>query len=115
DAKDRVLMGPARRSLVMSAKEKLSTAYHEAGHTLVARLSPGADPVHKVTIIPRGMALGVTSSLPAEDRYSISKEYCLATLCVMMAGRAAEELVFNQYNSGAANGLTRLMLGVALR
>ncbi len=107
DAKDRVLMGPARRSLVMSAKEKLSTAYHEAGHTLVARLSPGADPVHKVTIIPRGMALGVTSSLPAEDRYSISKEYCLATLCVMMAGRAAEELVFNQYNSGAANDLQR--------
>jgi len=107
DAKDRVLMGPARRSLVMNAKEKLSTAYHEAGHTLVARLSTNADPVHKVTIIPRGMALGVTSSLPSEDRYSISKDYCLATLRVLMAGRAAEEVVFNQYNSGAANDLQR--------
>jgi cell division protease FtsH len=107
DAKDRVLMGPARRSLVMNAKEKLSTAYHEAGHTLVARLSTNADPVHKVTIIPRGMALGITSSLPSEDRYSISKDYCLATLRVLMAGRAAEEVVFNQYNSGAANDLQR--------
>jgi cell division protease FtsH len=105
DAKDRVLMGPARRSLVMNQKEKYATAIHEAGHTLVGRLLPDADPVHKVTIIPRGPALGVTSMLPEEDRHSISKKYCLATLRVLMAGRAAEEIVFGEYTSGASNDL----------
>jgi cell division protease FtsH len=105
DAKDRVLMGPARRSLVLSPKEKLTTAYHEAGHALVGRLLPEADPVHKVTIVPRGPALGVTSMLPAEDRHTVSKAYCLATLRVLMAGRAAEEIVFNEFTSGAANDL----------
>ncbi len=105
DAKDRVLMGPARRSLVMSEKDKLSTAYHEAGHTLVARLLASADPVHKVTIIPRGRALGITSSLPEEDRYSISRSYCLASIRMIMGGRAAEELVFNEFNSGAVSDL----------
>ena len=105
DAKDRVLMGPARRSLVMSDKDKLATAYHEAGHTLVARLLPNADPVHKVTIIPRGRALGITSSLPEEDRYSISRSYCLASIRMVMGGRAAEELVFGEFNSGASSDL----------
>jgi len=105
DAKDRVLMGPARRSLVLSPKEKLQTAYHEAGHTLIGRLLPHADPVHKVTIIPRGPALGVTSMLPLEDRHSISKEYCLATIRVLMGGRAAEDIVFEQFTSGASNDL----------
>ncbi|MBI2434809.1 MAG: cell division protein FtsH, partial [Candidatus Hydrogenedentes bacterium] len=105
DAKDRVLMGPARRSLVLSAKEKLTTAYHEAGHTLIGRLLPHADPVHKVTIIPRGPTLGVTSMLPEEDRHSISKEYCLATIRVLMGGRAAEEIIFSQFTSGASNDL----------
>jgi cell division protease FtsH len=105
DAKDRVLMGPARRSLVMSEKEKYSTAIHEAGHTLIGRLMPHSDPVHKVTIIPRGPALGVTSMLPIEDRHSISKKYCLAQLRVLMAGRAAEEIVFGEYTSGASNDI----------
>ncbi len=107
DAKDRVLMGPARRSMVLSDKEKLATAYHEAGHTLVAKLLPNSDPVHKVTIIPRGMALGVTSSLPEEDRHSTTKSYCLALLRVLMAGRAAEDIVYKEFTSGAANDLKR--------
>jgi cell division protease FtsH len=98
-------MGPARRSLVMNDKEKLSTAYHEAGHTLVARLLSDADPIHKVTIIPRGRALGLTSSLPEQDRYSISKSYCLATIRMIMGGRAAEELVFSEFTSGASSDL----------
>lgn len=107
DAKDRVMMGPARRSMVLSAKEKLATAYHEAGHTLVAKLLPDSDPVHKVTIIPRGMALGVTSSLPEEDRYSITRSHCLAMMRVLLAGRAAEEIIYNEYTSGASNDLKR--------
>lgn len=107
DAKDRVMMGPARRSMVLSAKEKLATAYHEAGHTLVAKMLPESDPVHKVTIIPRGMALGVTSSLPEEDRYSITRSHCLAMIRVMMAGRAAEEIIYNEFTSGASNDLKR--------
>ncbi|MBP8129713.1 MAG: ATP-dependent zinc metalloprotease FtsH [Candidatus Hydrogenedentes bacterium] len=107
EAKDRVLMGPARRSLVMTPKEKLATAYHEAGHTLVGRLLPDTDPVHKVTIIPRGQALGVTSALPEEDRHSVAKPYCLATLRYAMGGRAAEEMVYGQFNSGAASDLKR--------
>jgi cell division protease FtsH len=107
DAKDRVIMGPARLSMVLSPKEKLATAYHEAGHALVARLLPDADPVHKVTIIPRGPALGVTSILPEEDRYSISKKFCLAQLRYMMGGRAAEDLIFDQFTSGASSDLKR--------
>jgi cell division protease FtsH len=107
DAKDRVMMGPERRSLVMNTKEKKSTAYHEAGHTLVGRFVPEADPVHKVTIIPRGPALGVTSMLPEEDRYSMSKNYCLAQMRVLMGGRAAEDVMFDQFSSGASNDLKR--------
>jgi len=100
-------MGAARHSLVMSPKEKMSTAYHEAGHTLVGRLLPDMDPVHKVTIIPRGQTLGVTSSLPEEDRYSISKAYCLAQMRYAMGGRAAEEVISGEFNSGASSDLKR--------
>lgn len=107
DAKDKILMGPARRSMILSDKDKLATAYHEAGHTLVARLTPGCDPIHKVTIVPRGMALGVTSSLPEEDRHSLTRSYCLASIRVFMAGRAAEEIVYSEFTSGASNDLKR--------
>jgi cell division protease FtsH len=107
DAKDRVLMGPERRSLALSTKEKRNTAVHEAGHVLVGRLVAEADPVHKVTIIPRGPSLGLTSMLPKEDRHSLSKSYCLAQIRVLMGGRAAEEVVFSEYSSGAANDLKR--------
>ncbi|GMV93565.1 MAG: ATP-dependent zinc metalloprotease FtsH [Candidatus Hydrogenedentota bacterium] len=107
DAKDRVLMGPERRSLVLSAAEKRNTAYHEAGHVIMGRLLPDADPVHKVTIIPRGPSLGLTSMIPLEDRHSISKAYCLAAIRVAMGGRAAEEVMFNEFSSGASNDLKR--------
>ena len=107
DAKDRVLMGPERKSLVISTAEKRNTAYHEAGHVLVARLLVEADPLHKVTIIPRGPALGVTSMLPIEDRHNYSKSYCQAQIRVLMGGRAAEETVFNEYTNGASNDLKR--------
>jgi len=107
DAKDRVLMGPERRSLAISEEEKRLTAYHEAGHVLVGRLVKGADPVHKATIIPRGPSLGQTSWLPEEDRHNLSKTYCLAALRMSMGGRAAEEVVFSEFSSGAANDLKR--------
>ena len=105
EAKDRVLMGPERRSLVISAQESRATAVHEAGHALVCRLMPEADPVHKVTIIPRGPSLGQTSWLPEEDRHSISRKYCLAMLRVAMGGRAAEDIVYSEFTSGAAGDL----------
>ncbi len=105
EAKDRVLMGPERKSLVISEKEKRITAIHEAGHAVVCRLLPDADPVHKVTIIPRGPSLGLTSWLPEEDRHNVSKKYCLALLRVAMGGRAAEETVCNEFTSGAAGDL----------
>jgi cell division protease FtsH len=107
DAKDRVMLGLERKSLVMTEEERRSTAYHEAGHALVAWLLPGSDPVNKITIIPRGRALGVTSYLPQEERYSRSKEDLLRTLCMMMGGRAAEFLIFNHLTTGAANDLER--------
>jgi cell division protease FtsH len=105
DAKDRVLMGPARRSMMLTPEEKLTTAYHEIGHTLLAMLLPDADPVHKVTIIPRGPALGVTSMLPEEDRHTMTKKHCLATIRMAMGGRAAEEIMFGEFNSGASSDL----------
>ncbi|MFO7974804.1 MAG: ATP-dependent zinc metalloprotease FtsH [Candidatus Hydrogenedentota bacterium] len=107
DAKDRVMMGPERRSMVISTKEKWSTAVHEAGHALVGRLIPHGDPVHKVTIIPRGQALGVTSMLPEEDRHSLAKSYCLAQIRYMMGGRAAEEVLLDELSSGVSNDLQR--------
>ena len=102
-AKDKVLMGVERKSMIISDEEKRSTAYHEAGHALVAALLPEADPIHKVTIIPRGMALGLTQQLPLDDRYTYSKEYLEAQLAVLMAGRVAENIFLGQTTTGAAN------------
>ena len=102
DAKDRVLMGPERRSVFISEREKRMTAYHEAGHAVVAKLIPEADPVHKVTIIPRGPSLGQTQSLPIEDRHTKAKSYCLSSITVLLGGRAAEELVFGETTTGSA-------------
>ena len=107
EAKDKVLMGSARRSLVISDEEKKIIAYHESGHTLVTKYLPKADPIHKVTIIPRGLSLGVTQSLPIDERHTHSKEYLEATLAVLMGGRIAELLVFNQLDTGAGNDLER--------
>lgn len=106
-AKDKVLMGAERRSLVMSLAERRNTAYHEGGHALVAMLLPGADPVHKVTIIPRGMALGVTQQLPLDDRYTYSREYLMTRLAMMFGGRAAEETVFSHMTTGAGDDLEK--------
>jgi len=102
-AKDKVLMGVERKSMIVSEEEKKSTAIHEAGHALIAALIPEADPIHKVTIIPRGMALGLTQQLPLDDRYTYSKEYLEAQLSVLMAGRVAETLILNKTTTGAAN------------
>jgi cell division protease FtsH len=105
NAKDKVLMGVERRSMIISEEEKRTIAYHEAGHALVAQMLPGADPVHKVTIIPRGPSLGLTSWLPEEDRHSLSRRYLAAMLRVAMGGRAAEEIVYNEFTTGAAGDL----------
>ncbi len=102
-AKDKVLMGVERKSMIISDEEKRSTAFHEAGHALVAALIPEADPIHKVTIIPRGMALGITQQLPLDDRYTYNKEYLEAQLSVLMAGRVAENIFLGQTTTGAAN------------
>jgi cell division protease FtsH len=107
EAKDKVLMGKERRSMILSEEEKRTTAYHEAGHTLVARCLPGTDPVHKVTIIPRGRALGVTMQLPGEDRHTYSQEYLRNNLAVLFGGRAAEELVCGTITTGAGNDIER--------
>ena len=107
DAKDKVLMGSERRSLVLSEHERKTTAFHEAGHTLVGRSLPGTDPIHKVTIIPRGMALGVTQTLPREDRVSMDKVKAENMIAFLMGGRVAEEAVFNQKTTGAGNDIER--------
>ena len=107
NAKDKVLMGVERRSMVISEEEKKSTAYHEAGHTLVAKFIPGTDPVHKVSIIPRGRALGVTMQLPIEDKHSYSRESLMNRIAVLMGGRAAEELIFKSLTTGAGNDIER--------
>jgi len=106
-AKDKVMMGAERRSMVMSMEERRNTAYHEAGHALVGMLLPGADPVHKVTIIPRGMALGVTQQLPVDDRYTYSREYLMTRLSMMFGGRAAEELIFGHMTTGAGDDIEK--------
>ena len=106
-AKDKVLMGVERKSMVLSEEEKKITAYHEAGHTLVAKLLPGTDPIHKVTIIPRGRALGVTMQLPVDDRHNYHKEYLYNTIAIMMGGRVAEELVLNHMTTGAGNDIEK--------
>ncbi len=102
-AKDKVLMGVERRSIVMPEEERLNTAYHESGHTVVAKSLKNTDPVHKVTIIPRGRALGVTMQLPEEDRYSHNREYLLSRIAVLMGGRIAEEVFMDQMTTGASN------------
>ena len=100
-------MGTERRSLLISEDEKKSTAYHEAGHALVAKLLPEADPVHKVTIIPRGRALGATTTLPMDEKHNYSQEYCDAMLCQLLGGRLAEKLVLDHYTTGAGSDLER--------
>ncbi|MDP3048113.1 MAG: ATP-dependent zinc metalloprotease FtsH [Thermodesulfovibrionales bacterium] len=106
-AKDKVLMGVERKSMIISDAEKKNTAYHEAGHTLVAKLTPGTDPIHKVSIIPRGRTLGVTQQLPIDDRYTYSKDYLLKALAVLLGGRAAEEIALKHMTTGAGNDLER--------
>ena len=106
-AKDKVMMGVERKSLLISEDEKRTTAYHEAGHVLVSKLVPGADPVHKVTIIPRGRALGLTSYLPIDEKHNYSKEYLQAILTHLLGGRAAELIVFDQLTTGAGNDIER--------
>ncbi len=107
-AKDKILMGRERRSLILSDEEKRITAYHEAGHALAARLLPKTDPVHKVTIIPRGRALGVTMQLPEEDRHGYSRNYLLNNLVVLLGGRVAEEIIFDDITTGASNDIERV-------
>ncbi|HMB36594.1 MAG TPA: ATP-dependent zinc metalloprotease FtsH [Methylomirabilota bacterium] len=107
NAKDKVLMGVERRSIIIPDAEKRTTAYHEGGHALVAYLLPGADPLHKVTIIPRGRALGLTMQLPTDDRYSYSKEFLVNQITILLGGRAAEEIVFQQQTTGAGNDLEK--------
>ena len=106
-AKDKVLMGAERKSMVLTENEKRTTAYHEAGHTLVGKFIPGTDPIHKVTIIPRGMALGVTQTLPNEDRVNLSREKAENNIAFLMGGRVAEELVLKQKTTGAGNDIER--------
>lgn len=106
-AKDKVLMGTERKSMIISEEEKKNTAYHEAGHTLVAKSIPGTDPIHKVTIIPRGMALGLTQQLPTDDRYTQNRTFCENALSILLGGRAAEEIVFKQPTTGAGNDIER--------
>ena len=106
-AKDKIMMGPERKSMIMPEEERRNTAYHEAGHALVARLLPKTDPVHKVTIIPRGRALGVTMQLPEGDRYSLDKERMLSTISVLFGGRIAEEVFMHQMTTGASNDFER--------
>jgi len=106
-AKDKIMMGAERRSMVMSEEEKRNTAYHESGHAVVAKLLPKADPVHKVTIIPRGRALGVTMQLPVEDRYAYDREYLMNRIAILFGGRIAEEVFMNQMTTGASNDFER--------
>ncbi|MBA4390839.1 MAG: cell division protein FtsH [Syntrophus sp. (in: bacteria)] len=106
-AKDKVLMGAERRSMIISLEERKNTAYHEAGHALVARMIPGSDPIHKVTIIPRGMALGLTQQLPIDERHTYSKVYLLNSITILLGGRAAEQLVLEHETTGAGNDIER--------
>ena len=106
-SKDKVMMGAERRSMIISDEEKRTTAYHEAGHALIAKLLPGADPIHKVTIIPRGMALGLTQQLPMDEKYTYPREYLLNNLVILFGGRVAEELVLEQITTGAGNDIEK--------
>ncbi len=106
-AKDKVMMGTERKSMVISDTEKRNTAYHETGHALVARMLPGTDPIHKVTIIPRGRALGLTQQLPVDEKHSYPREYLLNNIMILLGGRAAEELVLKDFTTGAGNDIER--------
>jgi cell division protease FtsH len=106
-AKDKIMMGAERRSMVMPEEERRNTAYHESGHAVVAKLMPKTDPVHKVTIIPRGRALGLTMQLPTEDRYSQDRTRLLSTITVLFGGRIAEEIFMDQMTTGASNDFQR--------
>ncbi|HOJ44385.1 MAG TPA: cell division protein FtsH, partial [Syntrophorhabdaceae bacterium] len=106
-AKDKVLMGVERRSMIIPLEERKIAAYHEAGHALVAKMLPNADPIHKVTIIPRGRALGVTQQLPIDDRHTYSKEYLIDNITILLGGRAAEEIVLKKSTTGAGNDIER--------
>jgi len=107
DAKDKVMMGAERKSMIISDEEKKNTAYHEAGHTLVAKLLPNTDPIHKVSIIPRGMALGLTQQLPIDEKHTYAKEFLLNNIKILMGGRVAEEIILNQKTTGAGNDIER--------
>lgn len=107
EAKDKVMMGKERRSVILSDEEKRTTAYHEGGHALIAKLLPNTDPVHKVSIIPRGMALGITMQLPVDDRHNYSREYLENMLVMLLGGRVAEELILDQMTTGASNDIER--------
>jgi cell division protease FtsH len=107
DAKDKILMGVERKSLLISEDEKKLIAYHECGHVLVGKSLPGMDPIHKVTIIPRGMALGLTQALPIDERRTYSKTYCMNQLAFMLGGRAAEKLVLGDLSTGAGNDIEK--------
>ena len=105
DAKDKVMMGVERKSMILTPKEKKVTAYHEAGHALVAYYTEGADPVHKISIIPRGMALGITAQIPEEEKHNYQKNYLLGRLDILMGGRCAEKIIFNDTSTGAGNDI----------
>ncbi len=107
DAKDKVMMGTERKSMIISQEEKRTTAYHEAGHTLVARLLPNTDPIHKVTIIPRGRALGLTQQLPIDEKHTYPKDYLMSNICILMGGRAAEEIVLNMQTTGPGDDIEK--------
>ncbi|HBZ56884.1 MAG TPA: cell division protein FtsH, partial [Syntrophobacteraceae bacterium] len=107
EAKDKVMMGLERKSMILTEEDKRNTAYHEAGHALVARLLPNTDPVHKVTIIPRGRALGLTQQLPQDDRHTYSRDFLVNSICILMGGRVAEELIFQSRTTGASNDIER--------
>jgi cell division protease FtsH len=107
EAKDKVLMGVERRSMIIPYPERRNAAYHEAGHALVAKMTPNSDPIHKVTIIPRGMALGITQQLPIDERHTYSKEYLTDNITILLGGRAAEEIVLNHQTTGAGNDIER--------
>ncbi|MFW0883491.1 ATP-dependent zinc metalloprotease FtsH [Candidatus Acidulodesulfobacterium sp. H_13] len=107
EAKDKIMMGTERRSMVINEKEKKITAYHESGHTLVAKMIPGSDPIHKVTIIPRGMAMGLTQQLPIDEKHNYDEEYLLSEIIILLGGRTAEEITFHQMTTGASNDIER--------
>jgi len=106
-AKDKILMGTERRSMVISDLEKRNTAYHETGHALVARLMSGTDPIHKVTIIPRGRALGLTQQLPIDEKHTYPRQYLDNNITILLGGRAAEEIVLHEFTTGAGNDIER--------